>query len=51
LIPRINLLPSSFRKTAARICDPLWKAVGQVGDLFKEEECHNVCKAAGSEAE
>jgi len=23
LIPRINLLPSSFRKTAARTCDPL----------------------------
>ena len=38
---------SQIRKAAARTYDQLWKAVGHVCDLFKEEECYNFFKAAG----
>ena len=40
-----------IRKAAARTYDQLWKAVGQVCDLFKDEECYNFFKAAGYETE
>lgn len=36
-----------IRKAAGRTYDKFWKAVGQVCDLFKEEECCNFLKAAG----
>ena len=40
-----------IRKAAARTYDHLWKAVGQVCDLFNEEECYNFFKAAGYETD
>ena len=42
-------LKSLIRKAAARTYDQLWKAVGHVCGLFKEEECYNFFKAAGYE--
>ena len=42
-------LKALIRKAAARTYDQLWKAVGHVCDLFKEEECYNFFKAAGYE--
>jgi transposase len=44
-------LKTLIRKAAARTYDQLWKAVGQVCDLFTEEECYNFFKAAGYETE
>ena len=44
-------LKALIRKAAARTYDQLWKAVGQVCDLFAEEECYNFFKAAGYETE
>ena len=44
-------LKTLIRRAAARSCDALWRAVGQVCDLFSEEECYNFCKAAGYEAD
>ena len=44
-------LKALIAKAAARPYDQLWKAVGHVCDLFKQEECHNVFKAAGYETE
>ena len=40
-------LKALIRKAAARSYDQLWKAVGHVCDLFKEQECYNFFKAAG----
>ena len=40
-----------IRKAAARTCDQLWQAVGNVCNLFKDEECHNFFKAAGYETD
>lgn len=40
-------LKALIRKAAARTCHDLWKAVGQVCDLFTDEECCNFFKAAG----
>ena len=40
-------LKALIRKVAARTYDQLWKAVGNVCDLFKDEECCNFFKAAG----
>lgn len=40
-------LKALLRKTAARTYDDLWKAVGQVCDLFSHEECKNFFNAAG----
>jgi len=54
--PDLNPLEMAFaklktliRKAAARTYDQLWKALGHVCDLFKEEECYNFFKAAGYE--
>jgi transposase len=44
-------LKALTRKQAARTCDQLWAAVGQVCDLSNEEECLNDFKAAGYKAE
>ena len=44
-------LKTLIRKAAARTCDQLWQAVGQVGNLFKDEECYNFFKAAGYETD
>ena len=44
-------LNTLIRKAAARTYDQLWKAVGHVCDLFKEEECYNFFKAAGYETD
>src|SRR6056297_1000259 len=43
-------LKALIRKAAARTYDQLWAAVGQVCDLFSEEECYNYFTAAGQEA-
>jgi transposase len=43
-------LKALIRKAAARTYDQLWEAVGQVCDLFSDEECYNYFKAAGYEA-
>lgn len=40
-----------IRKAAARTYDQLWKAVGHVCDLFKDEDCYNFFKAAGYETD
>ena len=42
-------LKTLIRKAAARTYDQLWDAVGQVCDLFSDEECYNYFKAAGYE--
>ena len=44
-------LKALIRKAAARTCDQLWKAAGQVCDLCTDEECHTLFKAAGYETE
>ncbi|SDM03583.1 transposase, partial [Aliiruegeria lutimaris] len=44
-------LKTLIRKAAARTYDQLWAAVGQVCDLFSDEECYNYFKAAGYEAD
>ena len=40
-------LKAHLRKAAARTIDALWKAVGQICDLFSPEECANYFKKAG----
>jgi len=40
-------LKALIRKVAARDYESLWKSVGQVCDLFTDEECFNYFKAAG----
>ena len=44
-------LKALIRKAAARTYDQLWAAVGQVCDLFFDEECYNDFKAAGYETD
>jgi transposase len=44
-------LKALIRKAAARTYDQLWAAVGQVCDLFSDEECYNDFKAAGYETD
>jgi len=39
-------LKALIRRAAARTYDELWQAVGDVCDLFTEEECYNFFKAA-----
>ncbi|MEQ8901530.1 MAG: hypothetical protein RID11_19835 [Roseovarius sp.] len=40
-----------IRRAAARTYDDLWRGVGNVCDLFTEEECYNFFKAAGYETD
>ncbi len=40
-------LKALIRKAAARTYDDLWRAVGEVCDLFTEDECQNFFNAAG----
>ena len=54
--PDLNPIEMAFskikalvRKAAARTYDQLWKAVGNVCNLFTDEECYNFFKAAGYE--
>ena len=42
-------LKTLIRKAAARTYDDLWRAVGDVCDLFTEQECQNFFRAAGYE--
>lgn len=44
-------LKALIRRAAARTYDDLWRAVGQVCDLFTEDECYNFFKAAGYETD
>jgi transposase len=44
-------LKALIRKAAARSYDDLWKAVGDLCDLFTDQECHNYFAAAGYEPE
>jgi transposase len=44
-------LKALIRKAAARTYDELWRAAGDVCDLFTEEECLNFFNAAGYEAD
>ena len=44
-------LKALIRRAAARTYDDLWKAVGNVCDLFTDEECYNFFKAAGYETD
>jgi len=44
-------LKSLIRKATARTYHQLWAAVGQVCDLFSDEECYNYLKAAGYETD
>ena len=43
-------LKALIRTAAARTHDQLWAAVGQVCDVFSDEECYNYFKAAGYQA-
>lgn len=43
-------LKTLIRKAAARTYDDLWRATGDVCDLFTEQECLNFFNAAGYEA-
>tara|TARA_B100001971_G_scaffold186160_1_gene185925 strand:+ start:550 stop:1080 length:531 start_codon:yes stop_codon:yes gene_type:complete len=43
-------LKALIRKAAARTYDDLWRAVGDVCDLFTKKECQNFFEAAGYEA-
>jgi len=43
-------LKALIRKAAARTYDDLWRAIGNVCNLFSDEECYNFFKAAGYEA-
>ena len=54
--PDLNPIEMAFskiktliRKAAARTYEQLWKAVGNVCNLFSDEECFNFFKAAGYE--
>ena len=56
--PDLNPIEMAFakiktliRKAAARTYDQLWQAVGNVCNLFKDEECYNFFKAAGYETD
>lgn len=56
--PDLNPIEMAFskiktlvRKAAARTYDQLWKAVGNVCNLFTEEECYNFFNAAGYETD
>lgn len=40
-------LKAHLRKAAARTFDELWTAIGNICDLFTEQECWNYLKAAG----
>ena len=40
-------LKAHLRKAKARTYDELWRAVGDICDLFQPEECWNYLKAAG----
>ena len=40
-------LKAHLRALAMRTIDELWKAIGQICDLFTSEECANYFKAAG----
>ena len=44
-------LKTLIRKAAARTYDQLWQTVGHVCDIFTEEECYNLFKAAGYETD
>jgi hypothetical protein len=46
----VSKLKALIRKAAARTYDQLWAAVGQVYNLFSDEECYNDFKAACHEA-
>ena len=52
--PDLNAIEMAFsklktlvRKAAARTYDDLWRAAGQVCDIFSEYECRNYLAAAG----
>ena len=40
-----------IRRAAVRTYDDLWRAAGHVCDLFTDEECYNVIKAADYETD
>jgi hypothetical protein len=40
-------LKAHLRKAEARTLDALWRAVGDICDLFEPQECWNYLKAAG----
>ena len=40
-------LKAHLRKAQARTLDALWRALGDVCDLFEPQECWNYLKAAG----
>lgn len=42
-------LKALIRRAAARTHDDLWRIVGDVRDLFTEEECYNFFRATGHE--
>jgi len=40
-------LKAQLRARAVRTIDQLWKAIGQICDLFQPEECKNYFTAVG----
>ena len=56
--PDLNTIEMAFaklktliRRAAVRTYDDLWRAAGQVCDLFTEQECYNFFRAAGYETD
>ncbi len=43
----VSKLKAHLRRSAARTIDALWKAVGEICDLFDPQECWNFFNAAG----
>ena len=44
-------LKAHLRRTGARTIEALWRAVGEICDLFEPQECWNFFKAAGYAAD
>jgi len=40
-------LKAHLRRIGARTIDELWRAVGNICDLYEPDECQNYFKAAG----
>ena len=43
----LGKLKAHLRRIKARTIDALWRAVGEICDLYDETECWNYFKAAG----
>ena len=42
-----GFVEAGLRKAGARTLDALWRAIGDICDLFEPQECWNYLRAAG----